>query len=67
MPTLKWEVAFDRMMSAYESLEPPTLLDEEKDKIRRLRILLDVDYDSNYTLEELEEMWDNRDEKECDE
>lgn len=60
MPSLRWTVSyFDR--------EPKTEFEAELEKIRDLRELLDLDaFDANYTLEELQEMYDERDAKDLD-
>ena len=55
MPKITWQ-------AQYDAQEPRSLHDEETDRIRELRWDLNVDPESRYTLEELQEMWDNRDE-----
>lgn len=55
MPTVTWQVWYD-------NAEPKTLFEVEHERIIELRWLLDIE-EGNYTLEELEEMYDNRDER----
>lgn len=54
MRTVTWQVQWDHK-------EPLSIEDIENERIVYLRSILDIDYDSNYTIEELEEMYDNAD------
>lgn len=54
MPTIAWQIAYDHQ-------EPRSCEEDDKERILYLRDMLEIDHDSHYTLEELEEMNDNAD------
>lgn len=54
MPKVTWQ-------SQYDDQEPLNEKDVERDRIRELRWEMDIDADSHYTLDELEDMYDNCD------
>lgn len=56
MPKISWQAQYDDK-EAYDEREL------ERERILELRWLLEVDEDSYFSIEELEEMFDNRDER----
>ena len=56
MPTITWQVRYDQM-DPYSD----RVAEDAKERVLYLRELLDIEFDEHYTLEELEEMFDNAD------
>lgn len=54
MPRISWQVMLD-------DSEPRSTHHDEKERILYLRDVLEIDHDSHYTLEELEDMNHNAD------